>query len=350
MNQQDLDMIDLEGMYEAVRSFSDHLKEGRERALDADVHDWSGGDVTGVVVAGMGGSAIGGDILSALSVDHASIPVVVSRSYTLPSWVGPDTAVVVSSYSGNTEETLSAFEDAYVRQARMVVISTGGELVMRARARRIPCVDLPSGIQPRAALPHSLSALLSITESMRLTLADSSDWEEAIAITAQQSAKMANMSDPENEAIRLAHALHGRFPVVYSSEQMSAVNIRWRNQIHENAKSFAVGNVLPEMNHNEIMGWARFETELRQLAVIALRDGEDHERTQKRLAVTSSLLEPHAHSWNEVHSIGESRLARILSLLYIGDWVSLYLAILNKTDPSPVGLISKLKQALVSGK
>lgn len=349
MNRHTFEQIDSEGMYEAVRSFSDHLKLGRTRALEANIGRWPGEGVTGVVVAGMGGSAIGGDVLAALAADHASIPVVVSRSYSLPSWVGPDTAVVASSYSGNTEESLAAFQDAIARGARVVTISTGGQLADLAHANNIPLVDLPSGIQPRAALPHSLAALLTITESLQLTAVHTEDWNESIAITAKQSQIMSDLSNPDNPALKLASLLHGRFPVIYSSEQLAVANTRWRNQFHENSKSFAVGNLLPEMNHNEIMGWARFQSELKQLAVIALRDQEDHERTQRRLDVTRLLLTPHAHSWTEINSEGSSRLARLLSIMYISDWVSLYLAILNETDPSPVGLISRLKAAILEG-
>ncbi len=346
MTRQALEHIDTEGMYDAVRSFSDQLREGRRRALGGNTHGWPGEDVTAVTVAGMGGSAIGGDVLSALAADHASIPVITSRSYSLPAWTGPDTAVVASSYSGNTEETLTAFEEACARGARVLVISTGGELAERARAKDVPCIELPAGIQPRAALPYSLSALLTVTESLRLTAIKSQDWDEAITVTAKQAKVMSDLSDLENPAIKLASVLYGCFPVIYSSEQLAPANTRWRNQIQENSKSLAFGNLLPEMNHNEIMGWARSQPELKQLAVVALRDREDHERTKRRLDVTRSLLEPDAHKWTEVWSEGESRLARLLSIMYVSDWVSLYLAILNETDPSPVGLISRLKAAL----
>ncbi len=349
MTKKVLEQVDSEGMYEAVRSFPDQLKQGRANALKAKVDGWPGEGVNGIVVAGMGGSAIGGDILAALAADHASVPVLVSRSYFLPAWVGPNTAVVASSYSGNTEETLAAFEDAVARGARVVTISTGGKLADRAHANNIPLVRLPAGIQPRAALPHSLSALLTITEALQLTAVQPEDWDESVDITARQAAVMADLSDPDNPAMKLARTLHGRFPVIYSSEQFAAANTRWRNQMHENAKNFAVGNCLPEMNHNEIMGWARFQSELKQLAVVALRDQEDHKRTQRRLEVTRSLLTPHAHSWTEIESEGSSRLARLLSIMYVSDWVSLYLAIINETDPSPVGLISQLKAALVQG-
>lgn len=349
MTKESLERIDVEGMYEAVRSFPELLREGRRRALQAETRGWPGNGITGVVVAGMGGSAIGGDILSALAANHATVPIVVSRSYSLPGWVGSDTAVVTSSYSGNTEETLAAFDDACARGARVLAISTGGELAAKAEEQDIPLVNLPAGIQPRAALPHSLSALLTVTESLRLTGVKPDHWAEAASIADAQSKVMAKMTDPDNPAVMLAKALYGYFPVIYSSEQFAAANTRWRNQIHENAKSLAVGNLLPEMNHNEVMGWARFQPELKQLAVVVLRDIDDHARTQRRMDVTRSLLESHAQSWHEIWSEGSSLLARLLSIMYVSDWVSLYLAIMNNTDPSPVGLISRLKAALVEG-
>ena len=152
MTKESLERIDVEGMYEAVRSFPELLREGRKRALQAETRGWPGTSINGVVVAGMGGSAIGGDILSALAANHATVPIAVSRSYSLPAWVGPDTAVVTSSYSGNTEETLAAFDDACARGARVLAISTGGKLAAKAEEKDIPLIHLPSGIQPRAAL------------------------------------------------------------------------------------------------------------------------------------------------------------------------------------------------------
>ncbi|MYI84590.1 MAG: bifunctional phosphoglucose/phosphomannose isomerase, partial [Rhodothermaceae bacterium] len=241
MTKESLERIDIEGMYVAVRSFPELLREGRRRALQAETHGWPGTGINGVVVAGMGGSAIGGDILSVLAANHATVPIVVSRSYSLPAWVGSNTAVVTSSYSGNTEETLAAFDDACARGARVLAISTGGELAAKAEEQDIPLVNLPAGIQPRAALPHSLSALLTVTEPLQLTDVKPDHWAEAASITDAQSKVMAKVTDPDNPAVVLARALHGYFPVIYSSEQFAAANTRWRNQIHENAKSLAVG-------------------------------------------------------------------------------------------------------------
>ena len=346
MTLNEIKQHDPEGMYEAVLAFSQQLIDGRSRAKKAGLAQWPGDGCTGVVVAGMGGSAIGGDLLQALSADHASLPIATIRGYILPAWVGPSTAVIVSSYSGNTEETLAMMEEAIRRGARVLTITTGGKLAEQASLNGLDTVELPAGLQPRAALPYSLSALLTVCERLDLVPLSDQDWSEAAAITKDQAERLNNPELPDNPAMALARKLHGRFPVIYSSEQLGVANVRWRNQMHENAKTLAFGNLLPEMNHNEIMGWARFEDELRNLAVVSLRDREDHQRTQRRLEVTRSLLAPHACSWDEVYSEGNSRLARYLSLMYMSDWVSLYLAILNRVDPSPVGLISRLKAAL----
>ncbi|MDE2731335.1 MAG: bifunctional phosphoglucose/phosphomannose isomerase [Bacteroidota bacterium] len=346
MTLQELKRQDPEGMYEAVLAFPKQLTDGRHRARRVQLSQWPQRECTGVVVAGMGGSAIGGDLLKALSSDHSRLPIATVRSYTLPAWVDASTAVIASSYSGNTEETLTTMDEALARGAQVLAITTGGRMAQKAQDHRVEMALLPAGLQPRAALPYSLSALLTVCERLNLVSFTDQQWQEAAEVTQAQAERLRDPSAPDNPAIAMARTLQGRFPVVYSSEQLEPANVRWRNQIHENAKTLAVGNLLPEMNHNEIMGWARFGSELGQLAVIALRDREDHPRTQRRLEVTRSLLKPHAACWHEVHSQGRGRLARLLSLMYFSDWVSLYLAILLKVDPSPVGLISRLKAAL----
>lgn len=346
MTVNELKRRDPEGMYEAVLAFAHQLTDGRRRAKDARLKQWPKRECTGVVVAGMGGSAIGGDLLKALSIDYSDVPIATVRSYTLPAWVDAATAVIASSYSGNTEETLATMDEALARGAQVLAITTGGRMAQKAQANELDIVQLPAGLQPRAALPYSLSALLTVCERLNIVPFTDGDWTEAAEVTKRQAERLKDPAAPDNAAMAMALTFQNRFPVIYSSEQLEPANVRWRNQIHENAKTLAVGNLLPEMNHNEIMGWARFGSELGQLAVVALRDRDDHRRTQRRLEVTRSLLEPHAYCWHEVHSEGRSRLARILSLMYMSDWVSLYLAILNKVDPSPVGLIASLKAAL----
>ena len=336
-----LSHLDKEDMFEAVQEFPAHLRDGRKRAAVADLSNLTRHAVNGVVVVGMGGSAIGGDLLALLSAPHARVST--CRAYELPGWVNRNTVVIACSYSGNTEETLATFSEAQKRGASLVCITTGGALAAAANDAGLPLMHLQAGLQPRAALGHSLAALLQVGEHLGIVTIEEGDWEEALAIAERQAEEY---SRPDNWALNMAKELLPLFPVVYSSQRLLAVNVRWRNQMHENAKTFAIGNVLPEMNHNEIMGWDRRGEELQKLGVIMLADRDDHERTRRRMNVTQDLIQELAGAWFVVESQGKGPFARLVSLLYPSDWVSLYLALLHGVDPSPVGLISRLKAAL----
>ena len=347
MTRDDIRGIDTGGMYDAVCGFPAQWQEGRARAVEANLNGVLPDKYRNVLVVGMGGSAIGGDLLRTLALDEAAVPVVVSRSYRLPAWVGPETVVIASSYSGNTEETLAALDEALQQRASVICITTGGTLQRRAAAAGLPCVLMPGGLQPRAALGYSLTALLTVAEQMGLLAPNDDAWAETQTILEAQAAALADPEASPNQALDIATALQGRLPVVYSSEGLfEGVNLRWRNQMHENSKTHAVGNVFPELNHNEIMGWARRTGLHKGVCVIVLRDQADHPRVQRRMDVTRDLLAEHTGFWAEVQSQGTSKLARLLSLIYLGDWVSLYLAILQHVDPTPIGLISQLKDAL----
>ena len=217
----------------------------------------------------------------------------------------------------------------------------------RAEAEGWPLVSMTGGLQPRAALGYSLTALLTVAEHIGLLKRDEAAWAETQALLTEQVSALADPEAPQNQALDLASALNGRLPVVYSSGGLlEAVNLRWRNQMHENSKTHAVGNVFPELNHNEIMGWAQRTDRLKGIGVVVLRDRDDHPRVQRRMDVTRDLLADLAGFWTEVRSRGTSKLARVMSLIYLGDWVSLYLAVLHKVDPTPIGLINQLKEAL----
>ncbi len=341
MTREQIRRIDPQDMFGAVLDFPNHLREGRSRAASADLGRLPGDADHGVVVLGMGGSAIGGDLMKTLVGGRAQVTV--SRAYAIPRWVGAGTVVIACSYSGSTEETLMSMDQALARGASVLCITTGGAMGEAASERGLPLMALPQGLQPRAALGHSLAALIAAGEHLGIVRVDEADWEEAFGVADEQAATLAQ---PGSEAWHMARELKDLFPVIYSSQRLEAVNVRWRNQLHENAKTFAVGNVLPEMNHNEIMGWDRGQEELGKLGVVLLRDRDDHPRTQRRMEVTKDLLHDLAGSWMELESRGDGLLARLVSLLYPSDWVSLYLALLHRTDPSPVGLISKLKAAL----
>ncbi|MFQ5570165.1 MAG: bifunctional phosphoglucose/phosphomannose isomerase [Rhodothermales bacterium] len=346
MTLDDVCRVDTAGAYEGIKSFPEQWREGRQRA---EAFDWPGAPETGyrqVVVVGMGGSAIAGDLLRTLAVGTASVPIVVSRSYRLPAWVDAETVVIVSSYSGDTEETLTSMDEALRRRATVVCITSGGEVLDRARRNGLPYILLPGGMQPRAAIGYSFTAMLAVAERIRLLDLGDESWNETQELLEEQSERLAYPGS-DNHALELARMLKDRLPFIYSSEGLlEAVNMRWRTQIHENSKALAVGNFFPELNHNEIMGWERQTALFEHVGVVVLRDREDHPRVQQRIDATHRLLAERAGAWKEVWSRRTSKLARMMSLVYLGDWVSLYLAVLHGVDPTPIRLISLLKETL----
>lgn len=305
--------------------------------------------VRNVLVTGLGGSAIGGDILRALVRKNSQVGVSVNRHYVLPAWVGRDTLVVASSYSGNTEETLSAFEDALKRRARILVVSSGGAIAAKARKRGLPVCSVPGGYPPRSAFGYSFVTLLTALETLRLVPSHARDFEEAMTLLERMSGEL----DPQvpasrNEAKRLARFLYGRFPVVYAGQDhLEAVGVRWKGQLNENAKQAALAGILPEMNHNEVVGFTTPDALTRQMAVILLRDPRgDHPQVGRRFDILGRLLSSRTAGVREVRSRGRSILARMLGTLYLGDFTSVYLAYLKGVDPTPVAVIDLLKKSL----
>jgi glucose/mannose-6-phosphate isomerase len=344
MTPEAIRRIDRSGMYDLIRAFPDHWREGRVLARAAELNLSVDGR-SQVVVAGMGGSAIGGDLLRALAQDEASVPVSVVRGYRLPASVDARAVVIVSSFSGNTEETLSAMDEALARSAAVVCIASGGTVLERAQADGLPHVQIPGGMPPRAALGYSLSVLLTLAERVGLLHLGEDAWHEAQGLLEDQAEAYAYPSG--NHALALAEELVSLMPLVYTaSGLLKAVGLRWRGQLQENSKKMAAGNVFPELNHNEIMGWEEEGERLRSFGVVVLRDRDDHPRVQRRMDVTRDLLAGRAGYWTEEAAEGESKLARMLSLVNLGDWVSLYLAALRGVDPTPIGLINRLKETL----
>jgi glucose/mannose-6-phosphate isomerase len=305
--------------------------------------------VDSVLVTGLGGSAIGGDVLRSVVWRKACVAVSVNRHYLLPAWVGRGTLVVCSSYSGDTEETLSAFADAVRRRARILVISSGGRLTREARRRRIPVCAVPPGYPPRSAFGYSFVTLLSSLEALGLLAPQGRDFEEAMSRMERMSAELApGVPSSRNEAKRIAAFLHGRLPIVYAGQDhMDAVGLRWRGQLNENAKQVALGNVLPEMNHNEVVGFTLPGPLLRRSAVVLLRDPKgDHPQVSRRFEALRAILRGRVAGVREVRARGRSVLSRVLTALYLGDFVSVYLAYLRRVDPTPVEVIDRLKKTL----
>jgi len=300
-----------------------------------------------VVVAGMGGSAIAGDYAAALLRDRCRVPVFVWRDYGLPAFVGPDTLVVASSYSGNTEETLSGFDRARRAGARVVAITTGGELGRRAEAAGYPVFKVDYQAPPRAALAYSLFPLLGILTALGVSPDLTAEVDEAGSVAAGLiRAVRPETAEASNPAKALARAAQGRVVVVYGGGSLEPVARRWKTQVNENSKGWAFFESLPELNHNAVVGFTYPPSGRDALLVIGLTSPGESAELDARLEVTAELLRQAGHEPRIVAAGGDSRLARMIHLTVLGDWFSYYLALLNGVDPTPVPPIDFLKAEL----
>lgn len=300
---------------------------------------------SGLVVAGMGGSSVGGRLANAALGPRATKPIVLAADYTLPAWVDGSWLVFCSSYSGGTEETLAAYTAASEAGTQRLVATTGGELAERARADGVGVIPLPGGFQPRASVGYALvcaletAALCGAGPSLR-------DEIEAAAVLAEQlAAEWGPDGAEDSQAKALARDLHGTVPIVCGAGLASAVAYRWKTQVNENAKLPAFWSELPEADHNEIVGWPA-TPEVGRLAAVFLEDSDLHDRVAARVELTAELAGEGAATVARVSPRGETRLERLVSLVMLGDLVSLYLGVLRGADPEPVEPIDRLKAAL----
>lgn len=346
MTLNDIRRVDPTSMYEWLSDFPLQVEEAVRIASRASLRvDCK--SVRSIVMTGMGGSAIGGDLIRSYLSSELKVPFAVSRSYALPAYVDRNTLVVVSSYSGNTEETLSSYRDAIRRKAKVLCITTGGEVERLARKHRHAFIKVPPGLQPRAAVGYSFFPLLIALERLGFIRSQQRDIKETLSGLKFRSVIYRDPANPGNLPLKIAGRLHGKLPIFYSvSDHFDAVNVRWRGQMAENAKQLAFGHVLPEMNHNEIVGWNVDRKLMKKMAVVFLRDRATHPSIKVREEITARIIKSYASHVEEVWSEGRSLLARIISLVYFGDWVSYYLAILNKQNPTPVKVIEYLKEEL----
>jgi glucose/mannose-6-phosphate isomerase len=291
----------------------------------------------GLVVCGMGGSAIGADLAAAAIGVRATAPITTIRGYELPAWVGPDTMVVCASYSGNTEETLHCFEQAGEAGAPRVAVTTGGKLAEAARAAGdVPVIGVPAGMQPRAAVVYMTVTALQCAELAGAAPSLRGEIDEAAAVAAQ-------LAGNHEQAKELAQALEGHIPVVYGGRTTTAVARRWRAQFNENSKLPAFYGDLPEAHHNEVVGWHHAEN---ALFGIVLETREEHERMARRFDVTAEVMEAAGLKALRVEGEGESALAQVMWLVLLGDLVSVYLAVVRGVNPTPVEEIERLKRRL----
>ncbi len=303
--------------------------------------------LSNIVLTGLGGSAIGGDLLRSFTADQMPMPFIVNRHYSLPAFVDQHSMVIVASYSGNTEETLAAHEEATRRKAKVLCISSNGETEKMAKKYNQPYIKIPGGLPPRAALGYSFFPLLMVFRKMKIISLPNKDIRETVKLLTEKAALYSSFDRKKNTALKLALELKDKLPVLYSStERFDSVNVRWRGQFAENSKILSFGHVVPEMNHNELVGWNVLKRHMKTMKVIFLRDKEDHPRVQLRMKIMSDIIKKYSPNIVEVWSEGNSELARMFSLVYLGDWISYYLALLNNVDPTPVKVIDYLKGEL----
>ena len=305
------------------------------------------GDVRNITILGMGGSAIGGEFAGALLADELKVPLVVHRDYGLPGYVGRDSLVIVSSFSGNTEETLSGFAEAKKRGAKILAITTGGKLAEDAKANRLPLITFGYHAQPRAALGYSLTLVLGVLGKLGFAsdTAIEKQIDQALTDVARLEERV-HEGARTNDAKKLAIELYGRIPVVFGAGAMGVMARRVKDQWNENAKSWAHYDVMSELNHNAVVGFPHPPIARDAQTVLLLRSKRDNARHKVRFDVTQELLDRAQIPHKTLQFDGESLLSEILQLTYFTDYVSFYVALLNGADPSPVASIDYLKDRL----
>jgi glucose/mannose-6-phosphate isomerase len=308
-------------------------------------------DVSGIqniVLAGMGGSAISGELLLSYIHDELSVPAFVIREYSIPKFVNEHTLFIASTYSGNTEETVAAAKEAITRSARVIGISSGGIMEQICLEEGVPHIKIPENIPPRQALGYLFFPLLQIFEKTGFITSK----RKEITETRDLLVELVERYNPEtsfghNLANHIAQSIYHAIPVVYTgASYLYPVTTRWRNQFNENSKSMAFSNVFPELNHNEIMGWEGLAEVNKHFRVIFLRDPDESPRIKTRISITKDILKQRQILFGEIFAEGNSRLARLFSLISLGDWASYYWAMLNEKDPLPIDTIEFLKKEL----
>lgn len=343
-------------MLDRINDFPRQIRDARQQVGKLSLPGDFGREVNRVVITGMGGSAIGGDLAAGLAADRCPVPVAVHRSYGVPAWVDRSTLVIASSYSGGTEETLSAWDAAGKAGARRIAVTTGGELGRRAVSSGDPLLEFAYDAPPRAALGYSFTLILGLLARLELIADPGRDLEAGVALLESAAADwQPDVPEERNPAKQLARRFENGLPVIFGADHLAAVARRWTTQINENSKSWAVFGEYPELNHNVVVGLERpgaahgdSGRDITELArVCHLHSPHYHDRVARRLAVTAELLDKAGIEHDDVTPpAGADRLGELLWTTWLGDFVSYYLAGLYGVDPSPVEAIDYLKGRL----
>jgi glucose/mannose-6-phosphate isomerase len=343
LDRASIDALDSGRMLANVLGMPEHLGDALWRVESAAIEplDTPGG----LIVAGMGGSAIGGALARAALADQASRPILCTRGYGLPPWTTPDTTVLCASYSGDTEETLACFDSAGALGARRIVVSTGGALAEQARAEGVPVIPIPAGFEPRAAIAYLLVSSLEVAALCGAGPRLSAEIDVTASRLQELVARWGPDAGEDAAPKALARELHGTVPVIAGAELTAALAYRWKTQINENAGVPAFAAELPELDHNEIAGWLGVGR-LGPFSAVFLDDCDCHPRLRARIELTQRFIDPYAKVTRVVETVGSSALERVFSLVLFGDLLSCYLAALGGTDPTAAPPLQELKALL----
>lgn len=300
-----------------------------------------------IVFLGLGGSSIGADLIRTYLVDECPIPIHIVRDYHIPEFVNKDTLVFAVSYSGNTEETLSMVKNAVKKKAKIIAVTSGGTLSHLSKNNKLLTIVIPDGMPPRCALGYTLVPPLMVLGKLGIIKNKRKDIVEAIDVLSDAVETDFSCTSGKSKALSLASRLYGKVPVIHAGpKHTDVIALRWRGQINENAKTYASSNIYPELNHNEIVGWYNPYSMLKKFIIVALKDKDDYSKITKRIDVTNGIFKKAGFQIVEVESKGKKLFSRMMYLVLLGDFVSFYLAIMTKIDPTPIGRISYLKKKL----
>jgi glucose/mannose-6-phosphate isomerase len=343
-NVDKINAADKSGMLSFCVNAAKHYSEAAEIANKIKV-DYPKPD--NIIVAGMGGSAIGGDLLKDWVKNQLALPIEVSREYKLPAYANKKTLVFITSYSGDTEETLGSFLDALKRKCMIFCISSGGALLKYAKKHKVPYLQVPGGMPPRAALPYMFVPLLIYMEKANLVKGVKEELSEALGLL-ENISKDNSPEKPtsENFSKNLAQNIGEAAPTVYGFGFYRSVAQRFKQQFNENSKSAAKWEFFPELDHNEIVGWEGRGELCKWFSIIFIRDNDEPVEIESRIETTKQIMERVGFMMFDLEVQGKSALAKMLSTIVVGDFVSIYLAVLHGVDPTPVKTINYLKETL----
>jgi len=346
-DQEFISKIDKSNMLDFVAGFPEQIKDSKEIVENSELEKIY--KVDDIVISGMGASAISGDIIQALFRDKLDIPIYVSRNYDLPKWANKNTLVISQSYSGNTEETLSTFKHAYQKHCKIIGISSGGKLKEYCEKRDIPHIQIQPGIQPRAATGYSLFCSIYALKKIGILTQDiDSEIEEVISIAENvRNKNKKEIPEKDNISKQLAKKIFGNIPQVYGWNFYYPIAKRWCAQFNENSKIICRYDEVSECNHNDIVGWSMDPEVSKKFTCILFRDGENESiYITTRLNFMKKLFEDVSSDIIEIQVRGKKRFAKMMYAMCLGDFISCYIAILRKIDPSPVEAIMELKEEL----